>query len=406
MSKIKVGVLRETKNPPDRRVVVSPKEAKLMTEKFSNIDLYIQTSDYRCFKNEEYAELGLKLVEDVSDCDILMGVKEVAIDHLVPNKKCLFFSHTAKEQDYNRPLLQAILKNKIQIIDHEYLTDQNGMRLVAFGRWAGLVGAYNGLLAYGEKSGKYQLKKANQCHDLEELNEELKKVKLADDLKVLITGGGRVAHGAMEILDKVSGIEKITAQQYLTKKYDHPVYAQIDPWDYLERNDELPFDFKYFIKHPDKHTSTFKPYTKVTDIFIACHFWDENSPVFMTKDDMREDDFKISLIADVSCDIDGPIPSTVRPSTIAEPLYGYNPKTEKEVGAYDEGAVTVMAVDNLPGELPRNASVDFGTGLIEKVFPSLFGEDTEGIIHRASITTLEGTLNEPFKYLEDFVNGK
>ena len=406
MSKIKVGILRETKNPPDRRVVVSPKEAKLMIEKFSNIDLYVQTSDYRCFKDEEYAQLGLKLVEDVSHCDILMGVKEVAIDHLIPNKKYLFFSHTAKEQEYNRPLLQAILKNKIQIIDHEYLTDQNGMRLVAFGRWAGLVGAYNGLIAYGNKTGNYQLKKADQCHDLTELNEELEKVRLNNDIKILITGGGRVAHGAMEILDKVAGIEKITAQQFLTKEYDHPVYAQIDPWDYLERNDGFPFDFKYFLKHPDKHTSTFKPYTKVTDIFIACHFWDEKSPVFMTREDMLEEDFKISLVADVSCDIDGPIPSTIRPSTIADPLYGYDIKTGKEVGSFEKGAVTVMAVDNLPGELPRNASVDFGTGLIEKVFPSLFGEDSEEIIYRASITTLEGELNKPFEYLEDFINKK
>jgi len=405
MEKIKVGVLRETKNPPDRRVVVSPKEAKLMTEKFPNIDLVIQTSENRCFTDQEYKDLGLVLVDDVSDCNILMGVKEVAKSKLIPNKKYLFFSHTAKEQDYNQPLLQKIIENKIQIIDHEYLTDENGMRLVAFGRWAGLVGAYNGLIAYGDKTKRYSIKKANECHDLEELNQELSKVDL-EPIKILITGGGRVAHGAMEILDQISGIEKITAQQFLTKEFDHPVYCQIDPWDYLKRNDGLPFDFKYFTKHPDKHSSTFKPYTKVTDMFVACHFWDEKSPVFMTKEDMKEDDFKISLIADVSCDIDGPIPSTVRPSTIAEPLYGYDVKQEKEVGAFDQNAITVMAVDNLPGELPRNASVDFGSGLIEKVFPSLFGEDDKGIIYRASITTLNGELNEPFKYLENFLKGK
>lgn len=405
MGKIKVGVLRETKNPPDRRVVVSPEEAKSMTEKFPNIDLFIQTSENRCFTNKEYADLGLNLVDDVSDCDILMGVKEVAKSKLIANKKYLFFSHTAKEQDYNRPLLQKILANNIQIIDHEYLTDENGARLVAFGRWAGLVGAYNGLIAYGDKTKRFELKKANDCHDLKEVEEELKKVDL-DPIKILITGGGRVAHGAMEILEQVKGIEKVTHQQFLAKNFDHPVYCQIDPWDYLERKDDLPFDFKYFIKHPSKHTSTFKPYTKVTDMFIACHFWDEKSPVFMTKDDMKADDFKISLIADVSCDIDGPIPSTVRPSTIAEPIYGYCAKTGEEVNASNANSITVMAVDNLPGELPRNASVDFGSGLIDRVFPSLFGEDKEGIIHRASITTLDGKLNDPFKYLEDFSKGE
>ena len=405
MERIKVGVLRETKNPPDRRVVVSPEAAKLMTEKFPNIDLVIQTSENRCFIDQEYKDLGLTLVDDVSDCDILMGVKEVAKSKLIANKKYLFFSHTAKEQDYNRPLLQKILANNIQIIDHEYLTDENGTRLVAFGRWAGLVGAYNGLLAYGEKTKRFSIKRANQCHDLKELEQEIAKVDLGP-VKILITGGGRVAHGAMEVLELVKGIEKVTAQQFLTKDFDHPVFCQIDPWDYLERNDGLPFDFKYFIKHPCKHTSTFKPYTKVTDMFIACHFWDEKSPVFISKEDMKESDFKINLIADVSCDIDGPIASTVRPSTIAEPIYGYCPDTGEEVDASNPKAVTVMAVDNLPGELPRNASVDFGSGLIEKVFPSLFGEDSKGIIHRASITTLDGKLNEPFTYLEDYLEGK
>ncbi|MBN2668208.1 MAG: hypothetical protein JXR60_03180 [Bacteroidales bacterium] len=403
MKNIKVGILKETKTPPDKRVVLSPNEAKTLTEQFPNVELYIQKSENRCFRDEEYAELGLNLVDSVDHCDILMGVKEVKIEALIPNKKYLFFSHTAKEQEYNKPLLKALLNKKIQIIDHEYLTDENGARLVAFGRWAGLVGAYNGLLAYGLKTKSYQLKRANACHDLEELKIELNKVKL-DPVKILITGGGRVAHGAMEILNEIDGIEKVTAQQFLKKEFDHPVYCQIDPWHYLERNDGLPFDFKYFVKHPCKHTSTFKPYTKVTDLFIACHFWDEKSPVFMTNEDMLEDGFKINLIADVSCDIHGPIPSTIRPSTIAEPLYGYNAKTKQEVGAFDKEAVTVMAVDNLPGELPRNASNDFGNGLLEKVFPSLFGEDDKGIIHRASITTLEGKLNDPFLYLEDFLN--
>ena len=405
MGKIKVGVLRETKNPPDRRVVVSPEGAKLMTEKFPNIDLYIQTSENRCFTDAEYKDLGLNLVNDVSDCDILMGVKEVAKSKLIANKKYLFFSHTAKEQDYNRPLLQKLLANNIQIIDHEYLTDENGTRLVAFGRWAGLVGAYNGLLAYGDKTKRFSIKRANQCHDLKELEQEIAKIDL-DPIKILITGGGRVAHGAMEVLELVKGIEKVTAQQFLTKDFDHPVFCQIDPWDYLERKDGLPFDFKYFIKHPCKHTSTFKPYTKVTDLFIACHFWDEKSPVFISKEDMKESDFKINLIADVSCDIDGPIASTVRPSTIAEPVYGYCPDTGEEVDPSNPKAITVMAVDNLPGELPRNASVDFGSGLIDKVFPSLFGEDSKDIIHRASITTLKGELNEPFAYLKDYVNAK
>ena len=402
---LKVGILRETKNPPDRRVAVAPEQAVELIKKFPNVELFIQSSDNRCFKDEEYTEKGLNLVDDVSHCDILIGVKEVAKDKLIPNKKYLFFSHTAKKQSYNRDLLNKFLELKIQMIDHEYLTDKNHVRLVAFGRWAGLVGAYNGLIAYGEKHNLYKIKRAKDCFDLDELNQEIKKVKLPA-IKILITGGGRVAHGAIETLSQIEGIKKVSHTDFLNKSFDYPVFCQIDPWNYTKRKDGSEFNLQHFFDHPYEYESTFLPYTKVTDFFIPCHFWDQRSPVFMTKEDMKADDFKMDVIADVSCDIAGPIPSTIRPSTIAEPLYGYDAKTEKEVDAFVDGAITVMAVDNLPGELPRNASVDFGTGLVEKVFPSLFGEDTDEIIKRASITTLEGKLSDLFSYLQDFADGK
>ncbi len=403
MQKIKVGVLKETKSPPDKRVVVSPERAKEILEKFPNVELFVQKADNRCFRDEEYSDLGINLVDSVADCDILLGVKEVKIDSLIPNKKYLFFSHTAKEQKYNRPLLKAILEKKIQIIDYEYLTDKKGIRLVAFGRWAGIVGTYNGLLAYGQKHGLYHLKRAYQCYDFKEVGRELKKVKLGN-IKILLTGGGRVTGGAMEVLKEVDGIKKVDKDAFLNQTFDTPVFCQIEPEDYVKRKDGKDFDFEYFIKHPAEHVSIFKPFTKIADMYITSHFWDEKSPVFMTKEDMKESDFNIELIADISCDLDGPIPSTIRASSIAEPLYGYNPHKEKETGAFDEGSITVMAVDNLPGELPRNASQAFGQKLIDFVFPSLFGEDKDEIIHRASITKLDGTLNHPFKYLEHFIN--
>lgn len=405
MDRTKVGIIRETKNPPDKRVALSPKEAKIVTEQYPNIELFIQSSEFRCFPDSEYLELGLKVVDDISDCEILIGIKEVAKSQLIPNKKYLFFSHTAKEQPFNKALLQKMLELNIQMIDYEYMTNELGVRQVAFGRWAGLAGAYNALMTYGKKSHRFDLRRAYTFDTYDEFHEEIKKIDL-DPIKILITGGGRVAHGAMEVLDRVKGIEKVSSQQFLSKTFDHPVYCQIDPWDYLERKDGIPFDFKYFMKHPAQHNSTFKPYTKAADMFIACHFWNEKSPVFMTKEDMQEHDFTMKLIADISCDVGGPIPSTLRPATIAEPTYGYDPFQNREVGSFDQGAITVMAVDNLPGELPRNSSEQFGKRLIEKIFPSLFGVDEKGIIFRASITTTEGQLNAPFKYLEDYVNNK
>ncbi|MCD4795410.1 MAG: NAD(P)-dependent oxidoreductase [Bacteroidales bacterium] len=401
--KIKVGILKETKTPPDKRTAISPKQGIELSEKFSNVELFIQSSDIRAYKDEEYTALGLQVTEDVSHCDILIGVKEVHIPELIANKTYLFFSHTAKEQEYNRSLLQEFLKKKIKMLDHEYFTDEKGMRLVAFGNWAGLVGAYNGLIALGKRTGSFDLKRAIDCHDIKEVMSELKKIKVPA-VKFLITGGGRVAHGAMEVLE-AAGIKQISPDDFMNKNYDYAVYTKLDPDSYVKRKDDSEFDLHHFFDNPEMYESTFKPYTKVADVYVACHFWDENSPVFMSKDDMKEDDFKISVIADVSCDIAGPIPSTIRPSEIADPFYGYNAETEKEADAFDKNNITVMAVDNLPGEVPRDASVDFGKGLIEKIFPALFGEDTTGIIERASITE-NGKLGKHFQYLKDFAESK
>ena len=400
MKKLKVGVLRETKTPPDMRVAIAPAQGVEFQKKFPNVELVIQPSDIRAYTNQEYEKLGLKMQEDLSDCDILVGVKEVEISKLIPNKTYLFFSHTAKKQLYNKPLLQSFLEKKIRLIDHEYLTDIHGIRLVAFGRWAGIVGAYNALIAYGKRYKSYNLRRAYECHDMDEFFVELDKVKLPNT-KILVSGGGRVAHGAMEVLNHI-GIEKVSPQNFLTKTYNHAVYAQIDPWHYTERKNGEEFDLEHFFKHPYEYKSAFLPFTKVADVFIACHFWSPQSPVFMTIDDMRANDFKIKIIADVSCDINGPIPSTTHASTIAEPFYGYNAANQTEGDAFAEDHISMMTVDNLPGESPRNASIDFGKGLIDKVFPSLLDEDSDGIIERASITTLEGKLGKHFTYLTEY----
>jgi len=403
MKKIKVAVLKETKTPPDRRVVLPPNEALDLTKKFPNVDLYIQPSDIRSYKDEEYTKLGLNLKDDVNDCDILLGVKEVKIDKLIPNKTYLFFSHTAKKQPYNRPLLQAFLDKKITLLDHEYLTDKSGMRLIAFGRWAGIVGAYNGLIALGKRNNLFNLKRAKDCHDLQEMLGEVKKLKLPT-IKILITGGGRVAHGALETLAPLN-LQIVSPDDFINKTFDEAVICQIEPDNYTKRKDGHEFNMMHFFNNPESYESTFKPFTEVTDFYIPCHFWDEKSPGFFSREDIKNPKFNISIIADVSCDIDGPVASTIRPSTIEEPFYGYEPQTEKEGDAWDKKNVTVMAVDNLPGELPRDASVDFGRGLIERVFASMFGEDTEGIVERATITK-NGKLTSRYSYLQDFADGK
>jgi saccharopine dehydrogenase (NAD+, L-lysine-forming) len=404
MKNVRIGILRETKTPPDRRVPLSPPQIQLVKEQFPGVEFVIQPSPIRCYKDEEYDYLNLPLQEDVSDCDILMGVKEVDKATFIENKTYVFFAHVAKKQPYNRTMLQEMMRKKITLIDYEYLTTPDGARVVAFGRWAGIVGAYNAIRARGIRTDSFHLKPAHQCHDMEEMYAGLRKVQLSKK-KILVTGEGRVASGALETLEQLK-IRKVTKEEFLTQEFDEPVLCQIGPQDYVEHKDGLPFDFNHFIQNPQNYNSSFEPYTKVTDIFVACHFWDEKSPVFITKDDYRKEDFNISVIADVSCDIDGPIPSTVRASTIAEPFYGYNPMLEREEPAFTSPKnVTVMAVDNLPGELPRDASHDFGKALLDNVFDALINEDKEQIVERATIIK-DGELTPRYAYLADYVGGK
>jgi len=403
MSQVKLGVIRETKNPPDRRVPLTPKQCRAISDRCAGLEILVQPSDYRCFSDHEYLAEGITLSNDLSGCDVLLGVKEVKIDALLDHKTYLFFSHTAKKQPYNRELLQAIISKGIRLIDYEYLTDQNQFRVVAFGRWAGVVGAYNGLRAYGLRDGGFQLRPASQCRDLDELRNELSKVDLGKT-RIALTGGGRVAGGATEILD-AAGIRQVEPGDYLDRQFKEAVYTRLDPWHYTRRSDGSPFDFDHFMSHPEMYENSFFPYAAITNMFIACHFWDPRSPVLLERKDLKDNRVPIRIVADISCDINGPIPSTIRASTITEPFYVYEPDTDSETEPFSEGSITVMAVDNLPGELPRDASADFGKALMEYVLPELLGLRDTGMLDRASITD-KGSLTKGYNYLQNYLAGK
>lgn len=399
MSKFKIGVLREEKSPPDKRVPLTPLICTELLRSYPNLEIVIQPSKIRCYSDEEYKGFGLTLQEDLSDCDVLMGVKEVPKENLIPGKKYFFFSHTIKKQAHNIKLMKALIEKKIQMIDYETLTDKNHNRIIGFGRFAGIVGTYNGILGYGRKYDLFQIKPANLCRDRAEMEEELKRVKLPN-IKIALTGGGRVANGAIEILSALR-IRKVTPEEFLMASFREPVYCQLNPRDYVERPDDHNFDLNDFFQHPEHFVSKFSPFTKATDIFISAHFWDPRSPKMFTTDDMKATDFKMSVVADITCDIDGSVPTTLRSSTIDHPFYGYNPKTDKEDVPFNKETICVMAVDNLPCELPRDASDDFGKDLMERVLPFLFKDDVDAIIERASICK-DGKLTKNFEYLSDY----
>ncbi|AKD03002.1 NAD(P)-dependent oxidoreductase [Pontibacter korlensis] len=402
MSKLKIGIIKEGKTPVDKRVPLTPKKCVEALQEFPRMDIAVQPSDVRCFTDEEYTELGIALQQDLSDCDVLMGVKEVPVEQLIPNKTYFFFSHTIKKQPHNAKLLRAILDKRITLVDYELLKTPEGQRVVAFGRYAGIVGAYNGILTYGKKHKLFDLKPAYLCHEMEDMQEEYFKVKLPP-IKIAVTGGGRVAGGAMEVLDKM-GIKKVSVFDYLYKQFPEPVYAQLHSSDYNTRPDVEVWDSPDFYANPHLYKSTFHKFTRVTDLLMACAYWDPRAPKLFTEEETRQPDFIIDTIADITCDVDGSIPTTKHSTTIVEPAYDYNPQTRELEPAYSRPEnITVMAVDNLPCELPRNASRDFGRHLIDNVFPQFFNGDEGGMLERGTIVK-DGKLTERYTYLQEYAD--
>ena len=397
-----IGILKEGKTPPDKRVPLTPQQCADFITQYPSINLVVQRSPIRCFSDEEYSKLGVTLVDDVSDCDVLLGVKEVPKPDLLSDKTYFYFSHTIKEQPYNRGLLQQMVEKNITMVDYETLKHSSGRRIIGFGRYAGVVGCYNGFLAYGKRSKRFELKAANLCEDRKELELELKKVDL-HNIKIIVSGNGRVGKGALEIIHTL-GIREVTKEEFKSQQFDEAVYVHVDFPDYNARNDASDFVAKEFFSNPESFHSTFMDYAKCADIFIAGHYYGAGSPFLFSREDAKSADFKIRTVADISCDIDGPVASTIRPSTIENPIYGYNPQTESEDDFDKEDVITVMAVDNLPCELPKDASEDFGNELLKHVFPCLIGDDPEQIIDRATICK-NGDLNTHYAYLRDYLNG-
>ena len=343
------------------------------------------------------------MTDEVSDCDVFFGVKEVPVDALIPNKKYFFFSHTIKKQPHNQKLLRAILDKKIDLYDHETIVDKNYKRLIGFGRYAGIVGAYNGMRAFGLKYELFNLPKAETLSSKDELIQRLRRHTLPP-IKIVLTGHGKVANGAIEILEGMK-IKKVSIEDYLNKKFSGPVYTQIDVLDYNKRIDGQKLDKYDFYNHPTEYTSDFERFTKVSDIFMAGHFYGNDAPVILTREMLMAPDNNIRVVADISCDVEGPIACTIRSSTIAEPIYGYLPSEDAEVDVFHPGAIVVMAVDNLPCELPKDASEGFGEMFMENVIPAFFNGDKDGILARAKVTD-NGQLTERFKYLQDYADGK
>ena len=401
---ITFAIIKERKNPPDRRVVFSPQKCQELQKTFPEARIIVEASDIRVFPDAAYREAGFEVKEDVSEADVMLGVKEVPIEALIPNKKYFFFSHTIKKQPYNQKLLQAILDKNIELYDHETIVSKKGFRLIGFGRYAGLVGAYNGFRALGLRDHIFELPKVETLADLDAMKEALDNISLPNHLNIILSGTGKVTQGAKEILDHLK-IKEVTDAVYLTSAFTEPVYCLIDVMEYNKRIDGMAGNKFEFYKDPSGYESNFMPYAKVSDLFIAGHFYGNGAPYLFTREDAKREDFNINLIADISCDVDGPVASNIRASTIANPFYGYDPITETEKDFKADGTITMMTVDNLPCELPKDASEGFGDMFMEHVIPAFFNEDQHGILDRARMTTQDGELSPRFEYLTSYARG-
>lgn len=401
---MKLGIIKERKTPPDRRVVLCPEQVKNALNNYKELSIKIEPSDIRVFPDDNYTALGLELSSDLNDCDVLLGVKEIPVDNLIPNKTYVFFSHTIKKQEHNRKLLKACLDKNITLMDHETFVDGKNTRIIGFGRYAGIVGAYNTFRGFGLKYELFNLAKVETLLHKEDLIYRLKK-QYFPPIKIVLTGHGKVANGAMEILDGMK-VKKVSIENFLTQKYDRPVYTQIGVEDYYKRIDGTSASKQDFYDNPDLYESNFERFSEVADILMTGHFFKKGSPVIVTKEMFNSPMNQIKVVGDISCDVDhGPIASTLKASTIAEPFFGYHPSKGTEVEFDHPAAITVMSIDNLPCELPKDASEGFGEIFVEQVLPAFFNGDKDKVLERSTITK-GGKLTEKFEYLQDFVDGK
>jgi saccharopine dehydrogenase (NAD+, L-lysine-forming) len=393
-----IGLIRERKSPADNRVALTPAQCKWIQQQPAPIRLIVQSSPTRCFSDREYRQAGITVTEDLSDCDILLGIKEVPAAHLIPGKTYLFFSHTRKQQPHNQPLFRELIARQITLIDYECLEHADGQRIIGFGFFAGVVGAHNGIMAYGNRTGLFSLGRVHRQNNFRELMHTYFGLRLPN-VKIAVTGSGRVAHGILEIMN-LMGIHEAEPEDYLIRRFAYPVYTQLKGADLFSHKLTGKYNREDFHSHPHHYRSLFLPYAAQTDMLMNGVYWDRNYPRLFEKEAIRGDDFIITTIADITDDADGSIPINLGDQSIIDPVYGVDRESFEKTSPYLPHSIDLMAVGNLPNELPRDASRYFGEQLIKYILEDLVTGGSE-TIERATILR-NGVLTAPYQYLSSY----
>lgn len=398
----KIGLIKEGKTPADNRVALTPAQCKWIQKNAPTVKMVVQASPDRCFSDREYQSAGAEIADDMSHCDILLGIKEIPVEQLIAGKTYLFFSHTKKKQPHNQKLLQTILEKKIRLIDYECLEHEDGQRIIGFGFFAGIVGAHNGMMAYGQRTELFSLDRVYKQRSFRELIHNYFGLKLPN-VKIAVTGSGRVAHGILEIMN-LMGIHEVDPDDYLARRFSYPVYTQLKGAELYQNKTTDKYSRMEFHEHPELYACKFLPYAAQTDILMNGVYWDKTVPRLFEKEDAKSANFIIQTIADITDDADGSVPINVGDQTIEDPVYGIDKTTLEKTNPYLANSIDIMAVGNLPNELPRDASRYFGEQLIKYVLEDLVNNGSS-IIERATMAK-NGKLTEPYKYLEDYATGK
>ena len=313
----------------------------------------------------------------------------------------LFRSHTKKKQAHNRALMKAILEKKITLIDYECLEHEDGQRIIGFGFFAGVVGAHNGIMAYGKRTGLFNLDRVYKQRSFRELIHTYFGLRLPN-IKVAVTGSGRVAHGILEVMN-LMGIHEVEPSDYLKRRFTYPVYTQLRGADLYRKKSDGSYEREDFHEHPSDYECRFLPYASQTDVLMNGVYWEKGIPRLFETSDVRQEQFIIRTIADITDDANGSVPINLGDQTIEDPVYGVDIQSLKKTAPYLESSIDLMAVGNLPNELPRDASRYFGEQLMKHVLEDLLANGS-AIIEKATITKNGGLTNE-YAYLSDYALG-
>ena len=432
----KIGLRYEDKYLMEKRVALVPNHVRQLVRQ--GIQVEVEKSDKRVFRDSEYAAAGARLVDELKEADLVLGVKEMPLGYFSMGKTYVFFSHTIKGQPYNMPLLRDMMAHKVNLVDYERIVDESGQRLIFFGKFAGLAGMINSLWSLGQRYRELGIDTPflhiNQTHQYDSLELAKKAVKEVGDwirrngvsetiapLTVGITGYGNVSNGAQEILDLLP-VEEISPGQLLelekSNKYSlNVVYKTVFKEEDLSRPRKrgAVFELQHYYQHPDQYENQFEHYIPQLTVLMNCMYWDDRYPRIVTKDYLEKlfthGTPKLTVIGDVTCDPDGSIECTHKGTEIEDPVFVFNPFPDQPKMGFRGKGILVMAVDILPSELPREASQTFSDALIGFI-PSLVRADFQKPFDkldlpfpiRKAMILHNGELTDDYKYLEEFVS--